>query len=104
MQTKTIPTLEDELSKACGEAGLSRDKRVTLNDYLTLLRNKHTSTYEHSVRVSLLSFEIAKIIGKEAQELLFAGALHDIGKLNIDKEIIQRRGTQDFTRHDFQAM
>ncbi len=61
---------------------------------LTQLRQHHEYTYHHSLRVAHHSFEIATKMGfsNEAREILFRSSLlHDIGKLNIKKNILEKK-------------
>ncbi|MDF2564915.1 MAG: metal dependent phosphohydrolase [Massilibacillus sp.] len=62
-------------------------------DYLYELKSMDNSTYNHSLRVSILSGVLAKWLHyKEAdiQNVIFAGFLHDIGKTQLDKKIIEK--------------
>ena len=62
-------------------------------DYLYELKSMDNSTYNHSLRVSILSGVLAKWLHyKEAdiQDVIFAGFLHDIGKTQLDKKIIEK--------------
>ena len=52
-------------------------------------------TRGHSLRVSELAVEIGKAMGlgeEELEDLKVAGILHDIGKIGIPKEILDKRG------------
>jgi len=62
-------------------------------DYLYELKSMDNSTYNHSLRVSILAGVLAKWLHyKEAdiQDVIFAGFLHDIGKTQLDKKIIEK--------------
>lgn len=66
------------------------------NDVISLLITLNTLddyTYQHSVQVGLISYFIAKWLGKSEQEafkIAKAGYLHDVGKSRIDAEILQK--------------
>lgn len=66
------------------------------NDVISLLITLNTYddyTYQHSVQVGLISYFIAKWMGKSEQEafkVAKAGYLHDIGKSRIDAQILQK--------------
>lgn len=94
--------LEDELANACYEIDLPVDQELTINYYLNLLKNKHPPTCEHSIRVGLLSVEIAKTLGTRLDGPLLAGTLHDIGKLKIETELLEK--TNNFTQEDLEKM
>lgn len=62
-----------------------------VNDDLELMDD----LYLHSLRVSYLSFLIAKTMNlKESlvHDITLAGLFHDIGKLKIDKDILNKKG------------
>lgn len=57
------------------------------------LNSKDDYTYQHSVQVGMISYYLAKWLGKNEQESYVigkAGYLHDIGKSQIDSEILQK--------------
>jgi putative nucleotidyltransferase with HDIG domain len=59
------------------------------------LKEHDPDTYYHSLRVAYLSLTIAKAMGcsKAEQDIVYYGALyHDIGKLRISKEILNKPG------------
>lgn len=60
---------------------------------LLALNGKDNYTFHHSVQVGMISYYLAKWIGKSKQESLFigkAGYLHDIGKSKIDESILNK--------------
>jgi putative nucleotidyltransferase with HDIG domain len=62
---------------------------------LLSLNSKDDYTYQHSVQVGMLSYYIAKWLGKSDEEskgLGKAGYLHDIGKCKIDSSILKKPG------------
>lgn len=62
---------------------------------LLTLNNKDDYTYQHSVQVGMISYYIAKWMGKSEEEAVFvgkAGYLHDIGKSRIDNNLLQKPG------------
>ena len=77
-----------ELVKAAGG-------RVGLLDMLSNMRDYDDSTFAHSMNVALLNFVAAGWLGwsAEDQELAMScGLLHDIGKLQIEHEILTKPG------------
>jgi len=59
------------------------------------IRNYDDTTYIHSMNVSLICNIFAgwlKLSDEETKSLILAGLLHDIGKMLIPKEIIQKPG------------
>lgn len=68
-------------------------QREEVQKYLSLIRLHHADTYKHSCRVALLSVDLG--IEKEVGSLrsLACGALlHDIGKVNVPEEILDKQG------------
>jgi len=64
-------------------------------DYLEQLKNHHYETFLHSHRVAGLSLAISKQLGctqKEQEEIYYGGILHDIGKLKVPKDILNKPG------------
>jgi putative nucleotidyltransferase with HDIG domain len=69
------------------------------------LEEKDNYTKGHCERVTTYSLEIAKKMGMNEEELLileFAGLLHDIGKLGIPSEIINKEGI--LTNEEFEII
>lgn len=61
--------------------------------------------FTHSINVAILSFQIGKWLGlkkNELQILIKAGLLHDIGKLKIDKSILDKPGK--LTKEEFEEV
>ncbi|MBY0314444.1 MAG: HD domain-containing protein [Bdellovibrionales bacterium] len=66
-----------------------------LEDVFTRLKKHDVETYEHCHRVGEMTFKLAQALSlsKEDQSIAYyAGALHDIGKLLIPEEIINKPG------------
>jgi putative nucleotidyltransferase with HDIG domain len=62
---------------------------------LISLNSRDDYTYQHCVQVGMLSYYIAKWLGKSDEESLIigkAGYLHDIGKCKIDDSILNKPG------------
>lgn len=72
---------------------LSTNGEISLN--LISLRTNSDYTYKHSINVSVLSVLIGMGIGMKKpmlKELAAAGLLHDIGKINIPSDILNKPG------------
>lgn len=70
--------------------------------FLTAIDIKDGYTREHSLRVARMSSVIARDVGftdHEAEGIYFAGLLHDIGKILVDKQILTKPGTLDLTEY-----
>jgi HD-GYP domain-containing protein (c-di-GMP phosphodiesterase class II) len=62
---------------------------------LTNLKNYDEYTFNHSVNVSVLAIALGRHLGLTRQQLYVlgqAGMLHDLGKLNVPKEILNKTG------------
>ena len=67
----------------------------TTTTLIAALDAKEEYTQGHSIRVARYAREIAKYLGKdekECDEIYYAGLLHDIGKIGIPDEIINKNG------------
>jgi len=65
-----------------------------IKKHLNVLREYHSETYEHSLRVSLLSIHLGHIRNlnpEDIQHLGYAGFLHDIGKTKIAHDILTKK-------------
>ncbi len=63
---------------------------------LTKIRKKDEYTYMHSVSVSALLISFGKYLGYDAKslkELGLGGLLHDIGKMKVPQEILNKKGS-----------
>ena len=66
----------------------------SLMDMLSCLRGFDDETYVHSLNVALISSTIAKWMNlpqHRIDEVMLAGLLHDIGKIKVDKEILNKK-------------
>ena len=75
---------------------LESDPSALMN--LTRLKNYDEYTFNHSVNVSVLAIALARHVGLDRQQLYSigqAGMLHDLGKLVIPKEILNKAGQPD---------
>ena len=94
-------TLEFSLHKAMSDLDVNPEAKQDILDKLDLIRSVDTSTYEHSIRVGLLSVRIAPYLNLNKKEALVAGTLHDIGKAYIDPRVLTKK---DFSDQDMQEM
>ena len=89
-------------SKAAECASLSRHVVQTLAEAIDA---KDTYTNGHSGRVAVYSREIAKRFGyseKEQDDIYMMGLLHDVGKIGVPDEIINKPGK--LTDQEFEAI
>lgn len=66
-----------------------------LGNQMIALQNYDDYTYKHCLRVSMLSASVSSELGlsdNETKDVVLAGLLHDIGKSNIDHDIIIKPG------------
>lgn len=71
----------------------------TLN-YLMALNEYDKDTFEHSLRVMCYAYHISKAMGiSPSRDLILGGMLHDIGKLLVSKDIINK--TSSLTGYDW---
>ena len=96
-----------EFLTVCDELGISDTNKMLIASLLTPLRDKSPVTqfhYLHSLRVGLLARQIGRFIHHEEKPLLFAGALHDLGKCQTPLHILGRTDTwsEDRVRQELQ--
>lgn len=92
---QNIDVLEERFFQACIEVGIKEGDKNTIVSLLAPLRNKNEVTrehYLHSLRVGLVAREIGRHVHHEEKPLLFAGALHDIGKALVPIEVLGKKG------------
>ncbi|HXK38414.1 MAG TPA: HD domain-containing protein [Candidatus Paceibacterota bacterium] len=90
MRTKTHTT-EVLFDLACDEVSIRPEDKRTIDALLAQLREKNEHThkhYLHMLRVGLLCREIGRFLHHEEKPLLFAGALHDLGKVQSPTEVL----------------
>jgi HD-GYP domain-containing protein (c-di-GMP phosphodiesterase class II) len=64
--------------------------------WLTQIKDKDDYTAEHSLRVSIMSVALGReleLMEKELEDLGMAAMLHDVGKINIPTEVLNKEGS-----------
>ncbi len=62
---------------------------------LTTIKNYDEYTYNHSVNVTVLALYLGKLLGLSSEQLRLLGEaamMHDVGKVRIPKEILNKQG------------
>lgn len=80
-------------------------KEFNVFDIVHNMRQSSDITYAHSINVAMLCHTIAKWIGMSEEDATLAftcGILHDIGKLRIPDEIINK--TEKLTKEEFELL
>jgi putative nucleotidyltransferase with HDIG domain len=75
---------------------LNQGEYILNHPYLVQLKHYDKSTYSHSLRVGSLMQQFGHYLHYEQniqQELYLLGLVHDIGKLDLPLDIIQKTGT-----------
>lgn len=97
--------VEGRLLSAMDLNGIGDASQERIFDYLKVLHDKHPDTAQHSMRVGLLAGTIARIAavpGITPKMLIWAGCLHDIGKVIVDLETLNK--VEKFTKKDYKKM
>lgn len=106
--TATVKQVNDKVERFISSKG-SLDTNSLITDVLSLmdgntihlfdmlhnLQAHDDSVYEHSTNVSLISATIGKWLSldeTDVHNLILAGLLHDIGKLSLPKELLNKPG------------
>lgn len=103
--------------KSIDETDVREIKEVTVNISDEILRDPYVLpqiavlkaidnyTYSHSLNVAIYATTLARFLGYKAgilKEICLAGLMHDIGKLDIPKKIVDKPGL--FTQEEFAIM
>ncbi|MBU2589466.1 MAG: HD domain-containing protein [Nanoarchaeota archaeon] len=83
--------LEELLDKKFQELEINESQKDILKFYLDFIKEKDYTTYSHSIRVGLLGAEVASFLDTNPNVFLYAGLLHDIGKLDIEDEVLKKK-------------
>ena len=95
-------SLEEQFLDACTQVGVKEADRNDIIAILEPLRRKHPPSYHHSLRVALRARAIACHQHFDERALLFAGALHDIGKALVPLRVLEK--TDEWTALDQRIM
>ena len=103
MRTKhTTEELESALDNAFEYLQVTPEHQIITGSFVKTLKDIHVPTYEHSIRVGLKSIEVAEFIGIiKPSDLFYPGLLHDIGKKEIRRELLDKR---DWNEQDAEEM
>lgn len=87
------------------EEKMSEDKTKLLDIELSKLKEYDIGTYNHCIEVGVISAALAEIMDLDEEVIekaYIAGLLHDIGKTEIDKSIINKPGK--LTEEEFEKI
>ena len=98
---QNIP-LELRLKEAFDTVRIPADRRREITSFLEVLKIKDAQSYNHSVRVGLLTLKIAEFMHLSRRALLYAGLLHDIGKTQTRPELLRKTG--EWTKSDAEEL
>ncbi|APQ10607.1 diguanylate cyclase [Pseudomonas oryzihabitans] len=94
-----------EVRRAVGECVESVLKHPAASLWLARIKQRDHYTAEHCLRVSLYAIALGKELGMlplELEELGVCGMLHDVGKLKVPEEILNKPGR--LTDEEFRVM
>lgn len=97
--------MEAILNEVLITEGITPGHQDDIRAYLLILKNRDAATYDHSIRVGILSSKIAIYAAKpgvSAKMMLWAGLLHDIGKALVPPGVLTKKSA--FTHEDYAAM
>lgn len=80
--------LEDDMLQMMEQ--LESGKKQAATGLLSQLMDWHMHSYIHCMQVGLKSLEASRFLGYNEKQMFFAGLLHDIGKLKVPVEILEK--------------
>jgi len=83
-------SLDDKLDFSISELSIDEREQEKLGNLLLLLKYKHLPTLYHSLRVAERGKRFAQALGLNPKPAWYAGNLHDIGNMLIEKEILDK--------------
>jgi putative nucleotidyltransferase with HDIG domain len=84
------------------ELDVTSQDRTVINGFLQSIKDKDLKTYEHSIRVGLLTAKIDRFMHLEPKALLFAGLLHDLGKIKTPLKTLNK--TKNWSKIDLKII
>jgi putative nucleotidyltransferase with HDIG domain len=84
--------MSDRLEQILTELALEPAARQKLEQLLAPLQTRDPTTYQHSLRVGELGRQIALFLDLEPKIAFLAGLFHDLGKLGVPLETLQKTG------------
>lgn len=93
--------LLNEINERMKEVGVYPKDRIDIYNFLRILKLKDSETYSHSIRVALIASKAAEVLNIDPKAMLFSGCLHDIGKIEIDINILNK---PDFNEQDMELV
>ena len=90
--------LQTRLQMIFAEMEIPEEQRKSVAAFIEPLKIKDLPTYEHSIRVGILSAAIAKVMRLDEKALLYAGLLHDVGKIQTNPATLKK--TEGWTEAD----
>lgn len=94
--------LECGLKEAFASLGISETQQSSLSTYLNLLKLKDEATYCHCLRVALYGTKVAEALELNPKALFYAGLLHDVGKVAVDKGLLAKN--KNFSEVDYEKI
>jgi putative nucleotidyltransferase with HDIG domain len=91
-------TLEERMGRAFDDLGVDNFQRKGIFGLMHPLKIKDEATYEHSIRVGLLTRAIASFMHLDQKVMLYPGLLHDVGKVETRTETLKK--TEGWTPAD----
>lgn len=95
----------DQMKELAGQAIEKMISRVGVINHIYMMRRQDDYTFHHSINVAIICGILGKwmgITGIKLKELVLAGLLHDVGKMRIPLEILNKPG--QLTLDEFEIM
>lgn len=85
-----MSSLEKDLNQVFARLQISDFSKGIISSFLYILGAVDRLTAEHSIRVGMLCGRAGEALGIDPMALFVAGTLHDVGKIAIPRQILQK--------------
>lgn len=79
-------------------------QRAAIAEVIKTIAEHDLATAEHMIRVGLASTLIARQLGADPRLAYMAGTVHDIGKVEVPLEVLNKPATEGFSESDREAV
>ncbi len=101
-EKELAPGFKTEITELATALGVPEEQFEVVAGLLDQLIDYSPEHANHSMRVAIGTLEAAKLLGADTNQAFIAGLLHDVGKLVVPLEVLEKPGK--FNNYDRQKM